>query len=69
MEKLKYEDGAYIDVVIDRINELIDTVNGLEDRIDNHWSFHRHKFMEEKKAKSEKEKNGRESKEENSKSS
>ena len=46
VEKLKYEDGAYTDVVIDRFNELVDAIEALQERIDNHWKFHRIKDAE-----------------------
>lgn len=49
VEKLKYEDGTYADVIIDRFNELVDALEALNERVDNVWAYLRHKHNEEKR--------------------
>jgi hypothetical protein len=46
MEKLTLEDAHVAELMVNKINEIIDVVNDLEERlssrIDNHWAYHRH---------------------------
>jgi len=44
-EKLTLEDAYVMELVVNKINELIDRVDDMESRldsrIDNHWKYHR----------------------------
>ena len=46
MEKLSYNDAFVMEIVVDRINAIIDALNEIDEnltkRIDNHWAYHRH---------------------------
>lgn len=52
-EKLNYDDGYIGEILVNKINELIDRVDALEDRLgtrmDKHWAYHRYKAIEEGK--------------------
>ena len=45
IEKLTYDDAFALEVIVDKINEIIDRVEEMEDdydrRISAHWKFHR----------------------------
>lgn len=45
LKKLRYEDAIMLENIIDKLNEIVDYVNGLEEhydrRIGNHWKYHR----------------------------
>ena len=45
MEKLTLEDAYVAELMVNKINELIDTVTEMEERlssrIDRHWAYHR----------------------------
>ena len=46
MEKLSYNDAFVMEIVVDKINEIIDYVEKTEEilygRIDAHWKYHRY---------------------------
>lgn len=46
MEKLTYEDAMLLENVVSKMNEIIDRLEAIDVRIDKHWSYHRHKSME-----------------------
>lgn len=45
MKKLTYEDGLMLDALIDKINEIIDYIIDMDERLNrrihNHWAWHR----------------------------
>jgi tetrahydromethanopterin S-methyltransferase subunit G len=50
MEKLTVEDALMIENVVNKMNEIIDRLDAVDKRMDNHWSYHRHlKEKDEKK--------------------
>jgi hypothetical protein len=50
VEKLRYEDSFVNEILVNKINELIDELEKVDDamakRIENHWKFHRIKSYE-----------------------
>jgi hypothetical protein len=56
MEKLLDEDAFVPQVVVSKINEIVEAFNALagtvekvDERVSNHWMYHRHKAMDEAK--------------------
>lgn len=51
MEKLTYEDAFVMEIVVNKINEIITRLDELEDRLDGrisaHWKYHRLKEHKE----------------------